>query len=342
MRLLSPDRPALRGVFGAESSERRDCSRVIFLQAPFASGAGGVQPVQKIDPFRMYELASKVHPLAEPRTVPISRLGAALLLSTAGQAVALYLTPEAPMEFGLCRPAAEELKRAVDQVFAQLFHDPQTEQWVPLNDEPVDVWRLGPAQTAAQAFEAVLRAEMQAAPAFVARRRGIYDTAELVNVAQHAVPADLVPAVSSKALVELDSAGRCLAFELWTAAGFHTCRAVEAVMEDYYRQMCAGTGTLNSWYDYTQALENAIKAGKPPLPEQATINHLTTLRKYNRNEIAHPRVVLDEAEAVTVFNLGLAVILLMARELLDAGAKVAPISAIGIATSVLLSGPGQP
>lgn len=113
-------------------------------------------------------------------------------------------------------------------------------------------------------------------------------------------------------------------------------------MEDYYRQFCSATGTLNSWYDYAKALEAAIVTGKTPSPEQGTVNHLNTLRKYNRNEIAHPRVVLDEAEAITVFNLGLAVILLMAQELLDAKPMAVPAqSGRGPAATTLL-GAAQP
>jgi len=55
------------------------------------------------------------------------------------------------------------------------------------------------------------------------------------------------------------------------------------------------------------------------MPEASTVSHLDTMRKYNRNEIAHPRVVLDEAEADTVLTLGKAVICCMAKELLAVG-----------------------
>jgi hypothetical protein len=118
-----------------------------------------------------------------------------------------------------------------------------------------------------------------------------------------------------KANVELDSAGRCLAFGLFTASGFHICRAVESVMEDYYGVLIGEAKQLHSWNEYIKRLQAAIDAGIEPMPDRTTVRYLDNLRQSSRNPIMHPRVVLEEADAIGLFDLCRGVILRMAKEL---------------------------
>ena len=85
----------------------------------------------------------------------------------------------------------------------------------------------------------------------------------LVNAANKAVPEPLRSNLPDKAVDDLVSAGRCLAFGLFTAAGFHTCRVVEAVLEMYYQRFCMKSGTLRSWNDYINELEPKVASAAP-------------------------------------------------------------------------------
>lgn len=84
----------------------------------------------------------------------------------------------------------------------------------------LDVWSLN---TTLEQFETVLKAEMSFTDVFlVAKKRG-YDTTDLIDNAEILLP-DVFAAKVPEAVSDIKQAGRCLAFELPTAAGFHMMR----------------------------------------------------------------------------------------------------------------------
>ena len=93
-------------------------------------------------------------------------------------------------------------------------------------------------------------------------------------------------------------AGRCLAFSLPTAAGFHAARGIEGELELYWQTFTKKTGTKFGWQDYIDDLQKVIDAKAPPLPEQRTIRTLEVIKDYDRNPVMHPRdVVLNDMDA---------------------------------------------
>jgi hypothetical protein len=122
--------------------------------------------------------------------------------------------------------------------------------------------------------------------------------------------------IPQKTREDWKSAGRCLAFNLLSAAGFHTARAVEGTMEAYYQLFSSKPGaTLVSWHEYIKALRE-IAAKKPnPTPQEKTLAELDQMRADYRNPIMHPRVVLSEADARMLFANGESLIIAMAQEI---------------------------
>jgi hypothetical protein len=86
-------------------------------------------------------------------------------------------------------------------------------------------------------FESALELDLGRAPIFFVKSKGIYSTAALIANAENALVAEVIAAISEHAKRDLNEAGRCLAFELPTASGYHGLRAVEKVLREYYGAM---------------------------------------------------------------------------------------------------------
>src|SRR3546814_11973446 len=67
--------------------------------------------------------------------------------------------------------------------------------------------------------------------------------------------------INAMAKQEFKAAGRCLAFDLPTASGFHVLRAVECVLDEYYRKFAGPNAKeCKSWFDYIAALQKIGRA----------------------------------------------------------------------------------
>jgi hypothetical protein len=183
-------------------------------------------------------------------------------------------------------------------------------------DPPIPAWRWTSLRSALAEFETVLSAEMSETTAYFVPRIGIFATPALAEAADESFPEDLRPHIPEKAKEDWRAAGRCLAFHLLSASGFHIARAVEATMEAYYQLFSGKPGkTLRSWDDYHKALDKIAKENLTPAPETKTLIEFDQMRTDYRNPIVHPRVSLDEADAKILFNNGESLITAMAKEL---------------------------
>ena len=113
-------------------------------------------------------------------------------------------------------------------------------------------------------------------------------------------------------LSEYRNAGRCFAFGLWTAAGYHSCRAVEAVLRCYHFEF-SGKEAIEgkTWHNLIDDLEKSEQKHKPG---EKTLFYLRQLKDSERNPLMHVRVVLDEQDADLLLNSAKIVMVLMARE----------------------------
>jgi hypothetical protein len=149
-----------------------------------------------------------------------------------------------------------------------------------------------------------------------------------VDAADETFPKEIAGAIPQKAKDEWRSAGRCLAFNLLSAYGFHTARAVEATLEAYYQMFSGKPGeTLRGWYDYKEALEKIAEKKPTPAPQAKTLAEIDQMREDYRNPIMHPRVVLTEGDARMLFANGESLIIAMAQEI-AAGKKKALITLV--------------
>jgi hypothetical protein len=228
-----------------------------------------------------------------------------------------------PVPLGVSRTAAQELQQAIQDIIDNHFKGPANPdgtrdfKWPAENDPPIPSWRFDWIRNNLQKFETIFSAEMREAATYFVPRRGIFSTEALVDKADESFPAALARFIPEKAKVEWRAAGRCLAFNLLSASGFHVARAVEGTLEVYWRKFSGAdaNATLRSWHDYVKSLSEIATKNPTPSPAPKTLAEMSQMKDDYRNPIMHPRVVLSEADSRMLFDNGESLIIAMADEL---------------------------
>ncbi len=162
-------------------------------------------------------------------------------------------------------------------------------------------------------LQAVLLAELQSLTAYQVITTGIYSASELVESADDAFPYGLKEKLSDKAIQEIRQSGRCLAFGVGTASGFHILRATEAVMHQYYAKVCNQgneCAPLDNWGAYITYFRKSDDADTKRIVEM-----LQQVKDHDRNLIMHPDISLSKDEAHTLFEVAKGAIMAMAERL---------------------------
>jgi len=148
------------------------------------------------------------------------------------------------------------------------------------------------------AFETVMIAELQSLPIFLVPPRGAFDNNSLIEAGHLLFPKSLLSKVPETEL-DVQQAGKCIAFNLPTAAGFHLHRANEAVLRRYFDEIM---GNKNRPIPATMGtLLGELKkhsAGDPNI-----IAALDAIKTFHRNPLMHPEHTLkDIDEAISLYS----------------------------------------
>lgn len=172
------------------------------------------------------------------------------------------------------------------------------------------MWSL---KTSLETFETVFQTEMQRTATYLVPKRGTYDLGDLVDRANETFPAEVRGIIGPVANDEYINAGRCYAFGLFTASGYHCCRAVEAVLREYYFVFTGkrDKGT-EQWGELVGGLE---KCAGVLVPEKKTLGHIRHIKDFDRNPLSHVRAVLDETDADILLAASKVAITAMAAEM---------------------------
>jgi hypothetical protein len=252
----------------------------------------------------------------------------------------MQLLNQSPVPLGVSKASAEALLRELVGIFRDHFPEGT---WPDQSSPLIPSWKLSMLKSGIEKFETVFGEEMAGLATYCVPRRGIFDTPALVDTADDCFPKDLLPHVPQKARIEWRAAGRCMAFNLLSASGFHVARAVEGTMEAYFHffvQQPAKALNSYSWGDYLSELEQVQKAAQPPIPEEKTLSEFRQMKDDYRNPIMHPRVILTDGDAKMLFNNGESLIIAMAQEIAKIQAANQPSLALVPPPSLLSSAIG--
>lgn len=193
--------------------------------------------------------------------------------------------------------------RALLQAIKKLSTEPDKERLLDF----IDLYGL---TNALDKFEAVLTAEMNVGAAYLVTKKRGYDTGDLIWRAAVLFPEDLVAKVP-ECVADIREAGKCIAFEMGTAAGFHIMRATELVLRRYYDAVMAGAARPDngSMGGYLRLIEDA-SAGTPEV-----VAALKQIKDLHRNPLIHPENKLTLDDAIALLGISQSAIIAMLRKI---------------------------
>jgi len=149
-------------------------------------------------------------------------------------------------------------------------------------------------------LESVLGNDMPGIASYIVSQKGIYKTDDLIAHAEKHLADESSAGLPAIAKFDIQEAGKCLAFELPTAAAFHLWRSVETVVGEYYSALTgksfADDRVARNWAAYIQAL------GSNGAEEKIT-KWLDHIREEYRNPQTHPDVTINKEEARGLFSV---------------------------------------
>lgn len=199
-----------------------------------------------------------------------------------------------------CRQSATDLLDALRPVIPRLVEAGSS----------LHTFEIYQIQSRARDFKIALLAEMGVLPSYFVTQKGGFDTSALLDRAASLFPTELAIKVP-EATFDVAEAGKALAFELGTAAGFHLFRVVEAVIRRYYSETTKGSShpRVRSIKVYIRAME---KAG---VGDTAILRALEQLADFHRNPLIHPEAALSLDEAISILGMARSVATAMLNRL---------------------------
>lgn len=251
----------------------------------------------------LYELGRAVGPFETllsnfPGITPYRMMWAAgFLQATLGHVVKDEILP-----FKQTKKAAAQLKDLIDTIFRERANSPSFDQ--PFT--PIETQQL---TDAASELTLAMRYEVDTMPVFFVPEQRAYSTEALLNKAEEVLGQSQIELLADRTIFDIREAGRCIAFGVPTAAGFHSVRAVEAVARGYHEILTGvrpGAETpLGPLINGLRTKRDALLASKAIDKEDRlnlAIDFLGRINNVYRKPITHPEMILESSQGITVFD----------------------------------------
>lgn len=265
--------------------------------------------MQRVNEYRFYELGKRIAAIS---AVEYATPYADVMWALWEARDALTQLHADPVGMRVSLPVVARLIGAITKIVPEDVREAAKKSQVLEGQPPVQIgYAYYELQDALKSFEPVLSAECNALDTYVVSQKRAYSTSHLVDRCEEMLPQETVVLLTPGMVDDLRAAGRCLAFDTPTAAGFHILRAVEAMMAVYYKHITGNElpKQNRNWGLYLQKLEKAPKA------DDKILGALKHIKDNYRNPITHPEDTLTEGEAVMLFALCLSAIEMMAEPL---------------------------
>lgn len=164
--------------------------------------------------------------------------------------------------------------------------------------ETVGFFRSITLSAGVNSFRTVLESEFQTSGVYLVTPRRGYDIPTLLDNAEVIFPKELVEKVP-EVLFDLRQAGKCIAFDLGTSAGFHLLRALESVICKYWDKVMDGKPLPDNRNigRYINEMEKAQKG------DGKVLTALRQIKDFHRNSLMHPEETLNLDEAIALLGI---------------------------------------
>ena len=180
----------------------------------------------------------------------------------------------------------------------------------PLIEKTLERYEIERAKDALREFETVFSAELRSLDTYYCSQKLGYDTSVLIEEAEKLIPESIRSSMPENAINDIRQAGKCIAFDIPTAAGFHTIRATEAVIRAYYAVVVGTMPKLKmrNWGAYIKILNESGA-------DKRVTGFLDHIREFHRNPVLHPEETLSTEEAHVLLGVAVSSIVQMMTEL---------------------------
>lgn len=187
----------------------------------------------------------------------------------------------------VCRQPGMELETSIKALYDN----------IKVEDE-IEFWKVVAVQQKLVSFKTVMEAEFLIAATYLVTPRRGYDIATLIESAEDIFPYELVLKVPGTKF-DLREAGKCIAFDLGTAAGFHLLRALETVICQYWSAVMEGAPlpTSRNLGNYINEMERSQKG------DAKVLTALRQIKDHHRNSLMHPEETLDLDSAIALLGI---------------------------------------
>lgn len=277
--------------------------------------------MQRINDFSLYQLAGYLKQL-ETYDVGVPKSDAWFDANRARDALDRLLKGD-PVPISFSRESASQLIDCINRYFLKDKAGKKIRIVGGDDEEEFERYMLSIYSRNLKNFEIIFATEMREAATYFISQRGIYHTPSLVDYADNAFPDAVRSYIPDKCKEDWKAAGKCLAFSLYSACGFHVTRAVESMLEKYYQIICEKKSdkTLPGWQAYIDELRKSTGSLRP---SSKTLAEIEQMKDDYRNPIAHPRVYLSETDARMLFDNGESLIIAIASEICEFRNSTAP------------------
>lgn len=280
--------------------------------------------MQRVNEFQLYELANAVHPLVDLSNDSTYRQSWLDIYSA--KTALLNLFNQRALE--VCLNPANELYEALRAVVPDDFNDATQKLSSLSSPEPTLGYVAYTIRECVKKFETVLSAELSNSDTYWISPKGTHRTSFLMTSARNELPPAILKTVPQDAAAELDEAGRCLLFDVPTAAASHLFRATESVVRKYYEFVVGAVPAmkLRNWGAYIAGLK------KKDADDKITA-YLEHIRTHYRNPVLHPEVLLSSDEAQVLFGVCISAIVMMEKAMYATTPKLPLSAAVGLPVS---------
>jgi hypothetical protein len=171
-------------------------------------------------------------------------------------------------------------------------------------------------------FETLLELEVKNLNTFVLEDVGIFSINKRVDSADLHLAESTQSTIDERVKTDFRAAGRCLAFDLFTASGFHSVRAIEAVARSYYKQFTGKDADIGSCGTPLGGIIKAFRTERDArnLPKDGPLDliiaNLALANNIYRKPIGHPQMILETRDdAKKVFDLATILINMLAEQI---------------------------
>lgn len=255
--------------------------------------------MQKVNGYSFYQIGMVIHPLTELKG-PM-KLNVVMLDILAAKEWLRSLSNDYLVPLVVSKSAINILFWTLNKIL------PDGSDWSNIDfGVEMDPYSVSNIRQQAKDFETVFAAELNSISTYFVSQKLAYDTRALIESGEHVFPENVRKEIPQETINDIKQAGRCIAFDIPTAAAFHIIRATENVILQYLNKLTGKSvkPRMRNWGAYIKALRGCGA-------DTRVTEFLDHIREHYRNPVLHPELMLDSQQVHVFLGVCVSAILLI-------------------------------